>query len=96
MERKPIGRKLSEIIKVPDCYSLILQSTFPFRAGKLTNSKNDILLKNPLSILGKGFNFPKTNIEEVIIGGGGSYNKTLLNMIQSLLGNSIQVLTQEE
>lgn len=44
----------------------------------------------------RNFIFPKTSIEEVIIGGGGSYNKTLLNMIQSLLGNSIQVLTQEE
>lgn len=44
----------------------------------------------------RNFIFPKTSIEEVIIGGGGSYNKTLLNMIQSLLGNSIRVLTQEE
>ncbi|MFF2586285.1 anhydro-N-acetylmuramic acid kinase AnmK [Peribacillus butanolivorans] len=44
----------------------------------------------------RAYIFPKTKIEEVIIGGGGSYNKTLLEMIQSLLGNSIQVLTQEE
>ncbi|MFD6211455.1 anhydro-N-acetylmuramic acid kinase AnmK [Peribacillus sp. NPDC060253] len=44
----------------------------------------------------RNFIFPKTDIEEVIIGGGGSYNKTLLDMIQSLLGTSIQVLTQEE
>ncbi|CAH0261484.1 Anhydro-N-acetylmuramic acid kinase [Peribacillus sp. Bi96] len=44
----------------------------------------------------RNFIFPKTEIEEVIIGGGGSYNKTLLDMIQSLLGTSIQVLTQEE
>ncbi|TDL82889.1 anhydro-N-acetylmuramic acid kinase AnmK [Peribacillus frigoritolerans] len=40
--------------------------------------------------------FPKTDIDEVIIGGGGSYNHTLLEMIQSLLGNSIKVITQEE
>ncbi|MGW6381900.1 anhydro-N-acetylmuramic acid kinase AnmK [Peribacillus butanolivorans] len=44
----------------------------------------------------RAYIFPKTKIEEVIIGGGGSYNETLLEMIQSLLGNSIQVLTQEE
>ncbi|MBK5442263.1 MULTISPECIES: anhydro-N-acetylmuramic acid kinase AnmK [Peribacillus] len=44
----------------------------------------------------RAYIFPITKIEEVIIGGGGSYNKTLLEMIQSLLGNSIQVLTQEE
>ncbi|PFI16756.1 anhydro-N-acetylmuramic acid kinase AnmK [Bacillus cereus] len=42
------------------------------------------------------FIFPQVKIDEVIIGGGGSYNKTLLNMIQSLLGESIQVYTQEE
>lgn len=42
------------------------------------------------------FIFPQVKIDEVIIGGGGSYNKTLLNMIQSLLGESIQIYTQEE
>ncbi|PEB79872.1 anhydro-N-acetylmuramic acid kinase AnmK [Bacillus nitratireducens] len=42
------------------------------------------------------FIFPQVKIDEVIVGGGGSYNKTLLNMIQSLLGESIQVYTQEE
>lgn len=42
------------------------------------------------------FIFPQVKIDEVIIGGGGSYNKTLLKMIQSLLGESIQVYTQEE
>jgi anhydro-N-acetylmuramic acid kinase len=41
------------------------------------------------------FIFPQVKIDEVIVGGGGSYNKTLLNMIQSLLGESIQVYTQE-
>ncbi len=40
--------------------------------------------------------FQKTTIDEVIIGGGGSYNQTLLEMIQNLLGNSVKVMTQEE
>ncbi|MGE6376442.1 anhydro-N-acetylmuramic acid kinase AnmK [Peribacillus muralis] len=44
----------------------------------------------------RAFILPKTEIEEVIIGGGGSYNNTLIEMIQSLLGDSITVLTQEE
>ncbi|MFD9626661.1 anhydro-N-acetylmuramic acid kinase AnmK [Peribacillus muralis] len=44
----------------------------------------------------QAFILPKTDIKEVIIGGGGSYNKTLMEMIQSLLGHSITVLTQED
>ncbi|MDX8288715.1 anhydro-N-acetylmuramic acid kinase AnmK [Metabacillus indicus] len=40
--------------------------------------------------------FHKTKIDEVIIGGGGSYNHTLLEMIQTLLGSSVKVITQEE
>ena len=44
----------------------------------------------------RAFILPKTDIEEVIIGGGGSYNNTLIEMIRSLLGDSITVLTQEE
>ncbi|WP_214744969.1 anhydro-N-acetylmuramic acid kinase AnmK [Exiguobacterium sp. s189] len=44
----------------------------------------------------KAFVFPKTKIDEVIIGGGGSYNYTLLKMIQLLIGSSIQVKTQED
>lgn len=42
----------------------------------------------------KKFILPEIKIAEVIIGGGGSYNGTLLEMIQSLLGNEIQVYTQ--
>ncbi|MGX1192111.1 anhydro-N-acetylmuramic acid kinase AnmK [Metabacillus sp. SLBN-84] len=40
--------------------------------------------------------FQKTKIDEVIIGGGGSYNHTLLEMMQTLLGSSVKVMTQEE
>lgn len=41
------------------------------------------------------FIMPKYKIDKVIIGGGGSYNKTLLDMIKMYLGN-IQVITQED
>ncbi|PFE03442.1 anhydro-N-acetylmuramic acid kinase [Bacillus sp. AFS023182] len=44
----------------------------------------------------RNFILPQVKIDEVIIGGGGSYNTTLLKMIQSLLGESIQIYTQEE
>lgn len=40
--------------------------------------------------------FPHINIDEVIIGGGGSYNKTLLTMIKNLLDKPITLLTQED
>lgn len=33
----------------------------------------------------KRFIFNKHSIDEVIIGGGGSYNKTLINMLKELL-----------
>ncbi|MBD8847806.1 MULTISPECIES: anhydro-N-acetylmuramic acid kinase AnmK [Priestia] len=42
------------------------------------------------------FILPKTDIDEIIVGGGGSYNLTLMKMIKMLIGNSISVLTQEE
>ncbi|EOD00095.1 anhydro-N-acetylmuramic acid kinase [Caldisalinibacter kiritimatiensis] len=38
---------------------------------------------------------PKDNIDQVVIGGGGSYNKTLLKMIKEEL-KEIEVITQEE
>ncbi len=41
------------------------------------------------------FVFPKTAIDEIILGGGGSHNKTLVAMIRELLPEC-PVLTQEE
>lgn len=43
----------------------------------------------------KRYILPTITIDEMVIGGGGSYNNTLLNMIKQLLP-SISVLTQEE
>ncbi|MCR2821232.1 anhydro-N-acetylmuramic acid kinase AnmK [Lederbergia panacisoli] len=43
----------------------------------------------------KQFVFPKAHIDEMIIGGGGGFNETLIQMIRSLLPN-ITVLTQED
>jgi len=42
------------------------------------------------------FIFPVYSIDEVIIGGGGSYNNTLMNMIKTQLGKRCSVYTQEE
>ncbi|MEH6838585.1 MULTISPECIES: anhydro-N-acetylmuramic acid kinase AnmK [Priestia] len=42
------------------------------------------------------FIFPVYSIDEVIIGGGGSYNTTLMNMIKTQLGKRCRVYTQEE
>lgn len=44
----------------------------------------------------KQFIFPKQSIDEVIVSGGGSHNKTLLRMLQDLLGNDCKVCTQED
>ncbi|MBS4195998.1 anhydro-N-acetylmuramic acid kinase AnmK [Lederbergia citri] len=43
----------------------------------------------------KQFIFPKTEVDEMIVGGGGGYNKTLLQMIREIMPN-ITVLTQED
>ena len=40
------------------------------------------------------FIYDKTNIDEIIIGGGGAYNLTLKNMIKKYLPNNILVKTQ--
>lgn len=39
--------------------------------------------------------FPYHQIDEVVIGGGGSYNPTLLQMLQTRLGEQVQVVTNE-
>ena len=44
----------------------------------------------------KQFVFPRLHIDEVIIGGGGSYNLTLLGMLRELLDKDCRVLTQED
>ncbi|QDX95531.1 anhydro-N-acetylmuramic acid kinase [Brevibacillus laterosporus] len=44
----------------------------------------------------KNFIFPTLQVDEVIIGGGGSYNKTLLSMLQQQLGDTCRVITQED
>lgn len=44
----------------------------------------------------EAFIFPAYSIDEVIIGGGGSYNNTLMNMIKAQLGKRCSVYTQEE
>ncbi|MEW9926446.1 anhydro-N-acetylmuramic acid kinase AnmK [Clostridium butyricum] len=43
----------------------------------------------------KNYIEPKYTIEEVIIGGGGSYNNTLLSMMKDIMPN-YKILTQEE
>ncbi|PEL12306.1 anhydro-N-acetylmuramic acid kinase AnmK [Bacillus sp. AFS017336] len=44
----------------------------------------------------KKFILPNHPIDEVIVGGGGSHNKTLLHMLQELLGEHSKVLVQED
>ncbi|MEE6452508.1 anhydro-N-acetylmuramic acid kinase AnmK [Gottfriedia acidiceleris] len=44
----------------------------------------------------KMFILPDHPIDEVIVGGGGSHNKTLLRMLQELLGVDSKVLVQED
>ncbi|MGL5296010.1 MAG: anhydro-N-acetylmuramic acid kinase AnmK [Culicoidibacterales bacterium] len=39
--------------------------------------------------------FPYYDIDEVVIGGGGSYNPTLLQMLQARIGNQAKVVTNE-
>ncbi|MCM3763659.1 anhydro-N-acetylmuramic acid kinase AnmK [Neobacillus niacini] len=44
----------------------------------------------------KTFIFPKTEIDEVIVGGGGSYNGKLIEMLQAELKDVCPVYTQED
>jgi anhydro-N-acetylmuramic acid kinase len=44
----------------------------------------------------KTFIFPKTDIDEVIVGGGGSYNDTLMTMLQEELTGYCRVYQQED
>ncbi|MGL5915621.1 MAG: anhydro-N-acetylmuramic acid kinase AnmK [Culicoidibacterales bacterium] len=39
--------------------------------------------------------FPYYQIDEIVIGGGGSYNKTLLEMLQARVGDNKRVVTNE-
>lgn len=42
------------------------------------------------------FIFPELKIDEIILGGGGSYNPALVSMIKILIGEKCKVLTQED
>ncbi len=44
----------------------------------------------------KKFIFPTTAIDEVIVGGGGSYNDTIMSMLQKELIGHCQVFKQED
>lgn len=44
----------------------------------------------------KKFIFPKMQIDEVIVGGGGSYNHALIDMLKAELAGHCQVLRQED
>lgn len=44
----------------------------------------------------QAFIFGREDVQEVIVGGGGSYNKTLLSMMSQLLGPGIEVMVQED
>ncbi len=42
------------------------------------------------------FIYPQTKIEEIILGGGGSYNKTLINFLRTYLPKHVQIKTHED
>jgi len=42
------------------------------------------------------FIFPKTKIDELILGGGGAYNPILVNSLKKHFGNSLKVLTHKD
>ena len=44
----------------------------------------------------KKFIFSKTKIDEIVLGGGGAYNKTLKNMLSDELNNEIKIKTHED
>lgn len=44
----------------------------------------------------KKFVFPKTEIQEIVLGGGGAYNTTLKNMLKNEFGTEIAVKTHED
>ncbi len=43
----------------------------------------------------KMFIFPKTRIDEIILGGGGAYNPVLIKMLKKHFGNSVKILSHE-
>lgn len=68
-------------------------------AGRLRGLSDEDLVCNATALTAKSITlsyewFVKHPIDQVIIGGGGSYNKTLIQMLKSEL--SAEVMTQEE
>ena len=44
----------------------------------------------------KNFVFPKTSIEEVVLGGGGAYNKAIIKFLHQYLGETILIKTHDD
>lgn len=42
------------------------------------------------------FIFPKTSVDEIILGGGGAYNPTLIKLLKNYFGKSIKILRHED
>ena len=42
------------------------------------------------------FIFPKTQIDEVILGGGGAYNPQIIKLLKEYFGENIKILTHED
>lgn len=65
-------------------------------------SKNDViatitaLTARTIADAYKKFVFPKTSIEEVVLGGGGAYNSALKKYLQSYLGEAIKIKTHKD
>jgi anhydro-N-acetylmuramic acid kinase len=70
-------------------------------AGRLNVDNKDLvstvtaLTANAIGKSLKDFVIPKSGLDRFLIGGGGSYNKALVNMIKANLPN-VEVLTQED
>ena len=60
----------------------IIKTITALTAKVIANSYNDFIL-------------PKTKIEEVVLGGGGAYNKELINLLKAFLPN-IEIKTHED
>lgn len=71
------------LLSAPENYYDIMKTITALTAKTIFNAYNHFI-------------FPKTPIEEIILGGGGAFNTALINLLKTYFGNLSKIMTHKD